>query len=142
MRINRIVFVVLGSVCLALGTIGIALPVLPTVPFYLLTVLCYAKGSKRLHDRFISSSLYKKHLESFANKKGMAPRTKMSIIMSVTVLMTVGFILMKKVPVARIVLVIVWAAHVICFVFFVKNYNPEADDEKESSESEEKHTIK
>ena len=35
----------------ALGTIGIALPILPTVPFYLLTAFCFANSSERLHTR-------------------------------------------------------------------------------------------
>ena len=54
----------LGFLSLALGTAGIVLPLLPTVPFYMLTVFCFAKGSNRLHDWFRQSDLYKKHLQS------------------------------------------------------------------------------
>ena len=41
-HIRKAFFVVLGCISLALGTIGIALPILPTVPFYLLTAFCFA----------------------------------------------------------------------------------------------------
>lgn len=38
MKTVRIVFMLLGFICLALGTIGVIIPILPTVPFYLATV--------------------------------------------------------------------------------------------------------
>ena len=65
----RIVWMTAGFLCLACGTIGVVLPILPTVPFYMATVFCFAKSSKRLHDWFIGTNLYKKHLESFVEKK-------------------------------------------------------------------------
>ena len=42
----KIVWIVLGFLCLGLGTIGIVLPILPTVPFYMATLFCFAKSSK------------------------------------------------------------------------------------------------
>ena len=38
---------ILGSLALLLGTLGIFLPVLPTTPFYLLTAWCYLKRQHR-----------------------------------------------------------------------------------------------
>ena len=64
----KIVWIVLGFLCLGLGTIGIVLPILPTVPFYMATLFCFAKSSKKLHDWFIGTNLYKKHLDSFVKK--------------------------------------------------------------------------
>ncbi|MEP3638015.1 MAG: YbaN family protein [Paracoccaceae bacterium] len=39
-----------GLVALALGLIGIPLPILPTTPFILLSAFCFAKGSPRLRQ--------------------------------------------------------------------------------------------
>jgi len=92
-KLSRGFWIVLGCICLGLGTVGVFLPVLPTVPFYLATVFCFTRGSQRLHDWFISTKLYKNNLESFVEGRGMTLKTKLSIVLSVTLVMGLGFYL-------------------------------------------------
>ena len=122
MKVKQVVFIVLGCICLALGTVGVFLPILPTTPFYLLTVFFFANSSQKLHDWFVGTKLYKKHLESFVQKKGMTRRTKISILTSVTLLMGFGFFMMarKGIWVPCIILAVVWLAHLLFFLFGVK----------------------
>ena len=86
MKLKRLIFLILGFLCLGLGCVGVALPILPTVPFFLVTVFCFANSSQKLHDWFVSTKLYKKHLESFVKKKGMTVQTKVGVIIPVTLL--------------------------------------------------------
>ena len=127
MKVKQIVFIVLGCICLALGTVGVFLPVLPTTPFYLLTVFFFANSSQKLHDWFVGTKLYKKHLESFVQKKGVTRRTKISILTSVTLLMGFGFFMMarKGIWIPCFILAAVWLAHLLYFVFGAKTITAE-----------------
>ena len=122
MNIRRIVFIILGCICLVLGCIGIALPILPTVPFFLATVFFFANSSQKLHDWFVSTKMYHKHLESYVQKKGMLMQTKLSILATVTLVMAIGFFMMlrKALYVPCAILFAVWLAHLVYFLFGVK----------------------
>ena len=95
---------ILGCIGLALGAVGAVLPLLPAFPFLLLAAFCFAKSSEKLHRWFTGTKLYKNNLESYVKGQGMTWKTKIRIMITVTVLMSIGFIMMHAVPVGRIVL--------------------------------------
>lgn len=127
MAIKRLIFLILGMICLALGTIGVFLPILPTVPFFLATVFCFSQSSQKLHDWFISTDLYKKHLQSFVEKKGMLLKTKLTIIVTVTLLMGFGFFMMarKEIWTPCAIIAVVWVCHLVYFIFGVRTLKKE-----------------
>lgn len=133
MKLKQIIFLIIGCLSLALGCVGIVLPILPTVPFFLLTVFCFANSSQKLHDWFIGTQMYKKHLESFVQKKGMTVRTKATILTSVTALMAAGFVLMlrKGIIVPCVILAVVWVCHLVYLLFGVKTI-PAAETAQEN----------
>ncbi len=122
MSIKRITFVVLGCISLALAVIGVVLPILPTVPFLALAAFCFAKSSDRLNNWLLNTKLFQNNLADFKAGKGMTVKTKVRILVTVTLVMAVGLIamLIKGVLVGSIVLVIVWLGHIYYFGYKVK----------------------
>ncbi len=120
MSIKKIIYIVIGCIGVGLGAIGSVVPMLPAFPFLLLAVICFGKSSERLHTWFIGTRLYKNNLESFVQGRGMTWKTKLRIMLVVTLTMAVGFIMMSKVPVGRIILAGVWVMHILIFCFGIK----------------------
>lgn len=135
-EIKKAVYIVIGCISVGLGALGAVLPLLPAFPFLLLAAICFGKSSEKLHTWFVGTKLYKKNLESYVQGKGMTWKTKIRIMLIVTLMMAVGFIMMSRVPVGRIILAVVWLFHVFYFCFGVKTMKPENADSGISLESE------
>ena len=116
----RYIFLTIGAISFVLGTAGIVIPLLPTVPFYMLTLFCLARGSERFHKMFLESSLYQKTVGAYERDKALTLRTKLSILASVTTIMATGAYFSQDMPVALIVMGLVWIGHVIALAFIVK----------------------
>lgn len=120
MNIKKGIYIVVGCIGVGLGALGAALPLLPAFPFLLLAAISFGKSSERLHTWFIGTKLYKNNLESYVQGRGMTWKTKIRIMVIVTLTMSVGFIMMSRVPVGRIILAGVWVFHILYFCFGVK----------------------
>ena len=122
MKVKKLVWTIVGCIGVVLGSIGVFLPILPSVPFLLLAAFSFARSSERLHMWFINTQLYKKNLESYVQGKGMLIETKVRIILLVTLLMGIGFFMMfvKEIYIPCVILLCVWVFHILYFVFGVK----------------------
>ncbi|WP_194726799.1 YbaN family protein [Noviherbaspirillum malthae] len=72
----RILLNLIGLVAVALGVLGIFLPLLPTTPFLLLASACFMKSSPRLHQWMMNNRLFGEYLKNIQEKKGIPLRGK------------------------------------------------------------------
>ena len=119
---KKLLYVMTGCICLGLGALGTLVPVLPTVPFLMLAAFSFARSSEKLHRWFVGTKLYRDNLADFAAGKGMTRKSKVRIMITVTLLMSVGFVMMglKGIVTGCVVLGCVWLLHVIYFIFGIK----------------------
>ncbi|WP_461809902.1 YbaN family protein [Faecalimonas sp.] len=93
----KFIWLTIGFIAMALGGVGVVLPVLPTTPFLLVASFCFAKGSDRFHNWFIGTQLYKKHLDSFVKERSMTLKTKWCILLPVSFMLIIAMMMMQNI---------------------------------------------
>ena len=83
------IFVIFGSVALALGIIGIFVPLLPTTPLLLLAAALYFKGSPKLYEWLINHPHLGEYIRNFREYRAIPLKAK---IVSVSLVwLTIGY---------------------------------------------------
>lgn len=129
----KVVLIILGFISMGIGIVGIVTPILPTTPFLLLASFFFAKGSKRFHDWFISTKIYKKYLESFVQSKAMTLKNKFTILLPVSCMLIITFIFVNNLY-ARLVLVILFIGKYLYFFTQIKTIAKEETEIKKNKE--------
>lgn len=115
----RYIYIFLGFFFLGLGILGAFLPILPTTPFLLLTLFFFGKSSERLHQWFLNTQIYQKHLKSFNEQRALTKKSKACILLVSSTMMALSFYLTPniygKVTIAILLLVEYWF-----FFFWIK----------------------
>lgn len=79
-RFKSFIFGVLGTIFLALGILGMVLPLLPTTPFLLLAAYCYAKSSERLYGLLTENRYLGRYIKDWRDGKGIPLKSKITAI--------------------------------------------------------------
>ena len=79
-KLVRALFFGAGTVSLALGTIGIVLPILPTTPLLLLALACYCRSSKRMTKWVLNNKYFGSYIRRYKEGKGIPIKTKIAAI--------------------------------------------------------------
>lgn len=106
MRPPRWLYLLLAWLFLALGVIGIALPVLPTTPFVLLAAWCAARGSTRLHGWLLSHRRFGPVIREWEAHGAVSRRAKRLAIGSMAVSAAVMWLVVPRPWVAALATVV------------------------------------
>ncbi len=105
--LRKAAFVAAGLICFGVGTAGIFLPVLPTVPLYLLAGICLANGSARLSAWFAGTGFYREHALPIREGRGMTMRSKVASFIVIVLFLGMGFCMMRTTPVRWILIAVI-----------------------------------
>ncbi|MFC1787331.1 YbaN family protein [Halobacteriota archaeon] len=86
---TKILFIILGSICVILGLIGIIIPLLPTTPFLLLAAFFYGKSSHRLQQWLFSNRVFGPYLTNYVEGRCISIRNKVFTLMLLW--LTIGY---------------------------------------------------
>ncbi|MGD2201612.1 MAG: YbaN family protein [Candidatus Bathyarchaeota archaeon] len=97
-KMKKAFFIILGTIAMVIGFIGLFLPVIPTTPLVILAAACYYRSSDRLHNWILRSKWFGDTVENYQAGKGLTKNNKIKAI------------------------VLMWAMITISVVFFVENF--------------------
>lgn len=92
---QRIILLITGWLAIALGTLGIILPLLPTTPFILLAAWCFARSSPRFHHWLLHRSWFGNTLRHWQQHRALPPKAKGRAILFTVVTFAVSLWLVK-----------------------------------------------
>ncbi|MEZ5319349.1 MAG: YbaN family protein [Vicinamibacterales bacterium] len=75
-RLMKGLLIACGTLCVALGVIGIFLPIMPTTVFLLMAAACYARSSDRFYQRLINNRWLGSYIRNHREGRGMRRRDK------------------------------------------------------------------
>ena len=84
----KYLLITLGSICLALGVIGIFLPLLPTTPFLLLSAALYVRSSEKLYQWLIHQKYLGTYIRNFREHRAIPLRAKIFSISMIWITLT------------------------------------------------------
>jgi uncharacterized membrane protein YbaN (DUF454 family) len=104
-KLVRTLWFIAGTICVALGAIGIVLPILPTTPFLLAAAACYYKSSPRMHRWLLNNKWFGEYIRNYTEGKGLTLKTKITALtmLWVTIGISTVFLLNRLLP-AQLVL--------------------------------------
>ena len=92
MSLINILYIILGTISLIIGLVGIVVPGLPTTPFILLTAGLYLKSSDKLYQKLINNKIIGSYIAEYQNNKGMTKKSKLFAIGIMWVMITISCI--------------------------------------------------
>ncbi|HGO2725766.1 TPA: YbaN family protein [Staphylococcus aureus] len=114
----RLILTVIGLIFTALGIAGAVLPLLPTTPFLLVAVFCFARSSDRFYNWLINQKIYKEYVENFYLHRGYTLQQKIKILISLYIVIAFSIYMVDvlAVRVGLIIMVIIQTAVLFTFV--------------------------
>jgi len=79
-ELKRHSLIAIGTICLAIGVIGIFTPILPTTPFLLLAAACYLRSSPRFHRWLMNNRIFGSYIRNYTEGRGIPIKVKLFTI--------------------------------------------------------------
>jgi len=120
---GRILWNVAGTFFLALGLVGIPVPVLPTTPFLLLAAACYLRGSTRMYRWMHTNRYFGDYLSDYRAGKGVPKKTKVYSIATLWVVIGISMYAVRE-NISVVAILVVVAAAVTVHILLIKAKGP------------------
>ncbi len=92
-RAKRIALLIVGIVSLALGGLGVVLPLLPTTPFILVAAFAFAGSSEKLHQWLLDHDMFGPLIANWRSDGAISRKAKIASILAMVAVIAVSLVL-------------------------------------------------
>ena len=92
-RTARLFWLVIGFLALALGALGVALPLLPTAPFVLVAAFAFAQSSEKLHRWLLEHNVFGPLIENWRRHGAISRRAKIVSVISMAAVLVISLVM-------------------------------------------------
>ncbi|MFQ3175331.1 MAG: uncharacterized membrane protein YbaN (DUF454 family) [Psychromonas sp.] len=82
-QLYRYLVIFIGGLSILLGLLGIILPLLPTTPFFILALSCFARSSPYFHQKLLKTPYFGAILQDWEKHKKIDKKRKLQIYLVV-----------------------------------------------------------
>lgn len=118
-ELRKTIYIIIGSVSVVLGIVGIFVPGLPTTPFLLLSSWLFYKSSKRLHDALHRSRWLGAYIRRFESRQGVGLASKLTSIVLMWGMISLSAFCFISDMHLRILLLVLGVIGTCCVIFVV-----------------------
>ena len=122
-NIRRWLLIACGMLCVAVGVIGIFVPLLPTTSPLLLAAFCFARSSPRFYHWLLHNRVFGSYIKNYREGRGMPLRSK--FVTLALLWLTIGFSIIYITPWWIKLLLLIIALGVTIHILWIKTYRPE-----------------
>lgn len=94
--IKKYLLIITGFLFVALGGIGIFIPVLPTTPFVLVAAICFSASSPKLYLWLSNTKYFGEFITNYKNKSGVRKAVKIRTLIFLYVTLGISFFLIES----------------------------------------------
>ncbi|HBQ44406.1 MAG TPA: DUF454 domain-containing protein [Thiomicrospira sp.] len=126
---KKIVYITFGWVFVAIGTLGIFLPLLPTTVFMVVALALFSKSSSRFHNMLLNNRWIGEDLKHWQQNKCMLPKVKTKVMWILLLTFAVSILILTGKPLIQLMLIVI-SLSLLIFISRVQSCTPTKNIEK------------
>jgi len=115
-ELYRYLIIFIGGLSILLGLLGIILPLLPTTPFFILALGCFARSSPYFHQKLLKAPYIGETLQDWEKHKKIDKKRKLQIYLAVLSSFLISILILRESPLLQLLLLLIMSI----LLFFIR----------------------
>jgi len=115
-QLYRYLIIFIGGLSILLGLLGILLPLLPTTPFFILALGCFARSSPYFHQKLLKAPYIGETLQDWEKHKKIDKKRKIQIYIVILISFLISILVLRESPLLQLMLILIMSI----LLFFIR----------------------